>query len=245
VDTIPSPEPPTAAYANGQEWVARTDGMLRQQRAETARLIRELRQLHDRARGPGPEEQEALLRQLAEGERERDELHAALAQSERERSEALKQAREAGERAEQLTALEADLADYRRRAEEQERVITQLRREIVRPVGPARDDADFAAYEAELAEYHRQLEADRQLLNEEIGRLRERNAQLREAAREAQENLGRERAALHLIAESDHAFEQLSHRAYERARASKDSHTTAGPLLNPRSRTDEKPAQEP
>src|SRR5690242_19387980 len=51
-------------------------------------------------------------------------------------------------------------------------------------------------YEAELTEYRREIEADRQRLNEEIQHLRARNAELDEAARDAELQLSRERAQL-------------------------------------------------
>lgn len=51
-------------------------------------------------------------------------------------------------------------------------------------------------YEAELTEFRRQLEADRHELNEEIQQLRARNAELNDAAREAELQLSRERAQL-------------------------------------------------
>jgi chromosome segregation ATPase len=55
---------------------------------------------------------------------------------------------------------------------------------------------DIEEYEAELNKFRRQLEADRQVLDQEVAQLRARNAELDDAAREAELELSRERAQM-------------------------------------------------
>jgi DNA repair exonuclease SbcCD ATPase subunit len=91
---------------------------------------------------------------------------------------------------------QAEVDALRKELQEREALIEELR--------ASRSEAPVATlagvtdrdYEAELTEYRREIEADRQKLNEEIQHLRARNAELNEAAREAELQLSRERAQL-------------------------------------------------
>src|SRR5438552_979400 len=84
----------------------------------------------------------------------------------------------------------------RKELQEREALIEELRASP--PEAPVASLAGVSDrdYEAELTEYRRELEGDRQRLNEEIQQLRARNAELDEAARDAELQLSRERAQL-------------------------------------------------
>ena len=91
---------------------------------------------------------------------------------------------------------QAEIEALRQQLEERDALIEEIR--AARPEAPVASLAGVSDrdYEAELTEYRRELEADREKLNEEIQHLRARNAELDEAAREAELQLSRERAQL-------------------------------------------------
>jgi chromosome segregation ATPase len=95
-----------------------------------------------------------------------------------------------------ITAYETELADLRHQLQEQITLIEELRQQCQEMADLSPEGRDAADYEAELNEFRRQIESDRQTLNEEIKQLRARNAELNDAAREAELELSRERAQL-------------------------------------------------
>jgi chromosome segregation ATPase len=88
-----------------------------------------------------------------------------------------------------------EIAALRKRLDEQERLVQELKEEF--EAGAGRDpESDVAQYEAELNEFRRQLEADRKTLDEEIRQLRSRNEELVQTLRESELEMSRERANL-------------------------------------------------
>jgi hypothetical protein len=91
----------------------------------------------------------------------------------------------------EVEQLRAALAAARREAEEKEAQVQRLLTE--RPLlDPSAEGMDVESYEAELAEFRRQLQDDRRGVNEEIRALRERTAELDEAARAMEQQLSKE-----------------------------------------------------
>ncbi|HLJ95727.1 MAG TPA: hypothetical protein VKU02_21300 [Gemmataceae bacterium] len=172
-----------------QQEIVLAEQTLSQQCQEVARLLKDLRQKYQGNHSHCVAELEVLrmgnecLQQIvAERDQQLEELKQRVAIASREQPQA--------------EIPPAELHEVRLQLQEKEALIEQL--QAARQVTA---DAPFAAvedrdYEAELTEFRRQLEADRRGLNEEIGQLRARNAELRDAARDAELQLSRERAQL-------------------------------------------------
>ena len=171
------------------EAIALAEQTLREQCQEMGGLLKGLSQKYQATQGQSLAELEVLrmgnecLRQLVA---ERDQQLAELNQ----------RLTGAPQREPQTGPQLVELNDLRAQLKEKEALVEELR--VARQERPAASFVDVADrdYEAELTEFRRQLEADRHGLNEEIQQLRARNAELNEAAREAELQLSRERAQL-------------------------------------------------
>jgi chromosome segregation ATPase len=170
-----------------QEAIILAEQALSQQCQETRRLLKDLKQKYQGSHSHCLAELEVLrmgndcLQQIVtERDQQLGELHqqlTALPQEHRQDEMYL-----------------AELYDLREQLKEKESLIEQL--QAARPETTPPSFSDDHDYEAELTEFRRQLEADRQGLNEELEQLRGRNAELHDAARDAELQLSRERAQL-------------------------------------------------
>ena len=175
-----------------QQEIGLAEQTLSQQCQEMGRLLKDLKQKYQGSHSHCRAELEVLrmgndcLQQIvAERDQQLGELQQQLT--------ALPQEQRQDETHQDETHL-AQLHDLREQLKEKDNLIEQLqaaRQETT--VSSFTDDHD---YEAELTEFRRQLEADRQGLNQELEQLRCRNAELHDAARDAELQLSRERAQL-------------------------------------------------
>ncbi len=170
-----------------QQEISLAEQTLSQQCQEMGRLLKDLKQKYQGSHSHCLAELEVLrmgndcLQQIvAERDQQLGELHQQLT--------ALPQ-----EHRQDETHL-AELHDLREHLKEKEALIEQL--QAARQETTASSFTDDHDYEAELTDFRRQLEADRQGLNKELEQLRSRNAELHDAARDAELQLSRERAQL-------------------------------------------------
>jgi hypothetical protein len=92
--------------------------------------------------------------------------------------------------------LQTELSMLRRQLQEKQAEIDELRISRTPSPEPRAEGGDIEEYEAELNKFRRQLEADRLIFDQELAQLRARNAELDDAAREAELELSRERAQM-------------------------------------------------
>jgi hypothetical protein len=159
------------------EFVTCAEEVLSEQRAEFERTLAEFLQAQETTSG-GDETQVAELRKQNEALRLLLQCQSGAADS-----------APGGD-------ARVDVDDLRRQLELKQAEIDELRASRLPTANPSGEDRDIEAYEVELNEFRRQLEADRQKLNEELVQLRARNAELNDAAREAELELSKERAQM-------------------------------------------------
>ncbi len=175
-----------AKLEDQQAAATRTEESLREQREELGRIAAEVRQaFHNPDAEP-----DAELEYLREDNRRLRVLLDEYEARDRNTRNGLPP-----HECERCGQLQGQVASLNRRLEEKVGELEKLREQRGGD-RKIKDDDDIAAYEAELNQFRRQLESDRQTLNEEIARLRARNAELNDAAREAELELSRERAQL-------------------------------------------------
>ncbi len=207
----PRPARPTSESPNlraAVERLGREREQLARERDELRAQVAQQREQLARSAQAGPksgeserQSQQERVRLLREAEAMKQEMlhaHEVLARHDQERAEAAEQDRERAERQEEShKQLREEAAALRRQLQQKENQVRQLQerqRQASREGTLA--TSDFLHYEAELNNFRRQIEADRLALNDEIEQLRLRNAELDEAAREAELQLSRERAQL-------------------------------------------------
>ncbi len=176
-------------FRQQQEILAQTEESLREQREELARLVASLKESFRADHGQA----EAELAVLRMGN---DCLRQMLAERDEQLSQAQQKPAPAPRQEEKSRAILTEIEELRRQLQERDSQIADLRVQRNTRNGESPDDLDAADYEAELNQFRRQIEADRQALNSEIQHLQARNAELNDAAREAELELSRERAQL-------------------------------------------------
>lgn len=159
---------------------------LREERAELARMMGDLRQM-----------QEALRSQAQESgplKVELDHLKKLLAQREQQ-FQALQASGPDPNLLKDLESLRAENQQMRQMLQEKDQLLVTERQRVVRE-SSERAQTDIENYETELNEYRRQLETDREKLAQEIEAMRDRQAELDDMTRDMEMEFSRERAKL-------------------------------------------------
>ena len=170
----------TQSEANAQRDQA--ERSLHEQRAELARMMADLRKMHDAIRSQKNADVQAVLE---ENERLKMQLSESCGGAAGEPSPKL---------LDEIKELQEENLRLRDLLQEQRELLEELKNA---PAARApRDNADLENFETELNRYQQELEADRQKLDEEREQIKVRSQELDEATREMEMDFSRERAEL-------------------------------------------------
>jgi chromosome segregation ATPase len=172
----------TATEASDQsealQWVEK---VLREQRADLARMLEELESLRQTIGG---------RQKTSDLAAENSHLRARLAELEHQRSASADTP--PPNHFQEIQDLRAECEQLRQLLSEKEAQLSSGRR----PEGASRESIDLESFEAELNRYRQQLEADRRKLDFEMQQCRQRQEELDDATREMEMEMSRERAEL-------------------------------------------------